>query len=142
MKIKSFLITVIVLSTILIPVSSTAGQKFTSEDFFEWRDKLKRGKANDYKIAKFCRSLEGSSVQFESKIIDIKKDGSILADMDISEVFSLPEITLSLEDEDEVEKLKTSQTIEYQGKISGCDYNSYIDVLSLTISSGELQLHY
>lgn len=142
-NIKNFLISnLIILTVALQSPKANSASYYTSKDFFEWRAKLNKENPNDYKSSKFCKSLIGSSVVFESKVISIDKNGTINADMDFDSILSIPEINLFLKDPDESEDLKSGQTIKYSGNISACLYKKASGVLFLNIANGELQLHY
>lgn len=139
---KYFIINATVFTIISCASIGNTASSYTSKDFFDWRAKLHKENPNDFKSNKFCKSLIGSSVVFDSKIINVNKNGTIVADMDIEDILSVPEITLDLSDPDDSEDLKQNQTIKYTGTISDCQYKKTTGVLFLTIKNGGLQLHY
>jgi len=142
MKNIYFCLSVSFILSLLFTVSGLlANNIYTSKDYFGWRDKLRQENPNDFKAAKFCKSLIGYNVTFESKVMNVNKNAEIMADMD-SGIMSLPDIMLTLKDKDQAEDLKNGHLIKYDGVISKCEYNSITSTLFLSVSSGALNLHY
>lgn len=126
----------------IITTTTIAMAEIKSSDYFELRSKLRQDDVNDFQAKKFCKSLQGKEVLFDSRVVSINGDGVILADMDVDKVLSVPEIFLTLSDDDQALSLKSGQTIRYDGKITDCSYGTTSGILSLTISAGSLKLHY
>lgn len=126
----------------IITTSAIAWADVKSSDYFAIRSKLDHDDVNDFQAKKFCKSLEGKEVLFESRVVSINSEGTILADMDIDKILSVPEIFLNLSDDDETLSIKEGQTIKYDGTISDCSYGTTSGILSLTITDGSLKLHY
>ncbi len=144
MKIKNIIFsTIIATATMCYPLNSRAFDlSIDSDDYFKIRSEIKSKNFNDFQAKKFCETTIGTPVRFTSKVVDVNKDGVILADMDIDKVLSLPEIYLTLSSEKETLSVNDGQVIQYTGNISDCYYGTNTGIFQLAINNGKLQLHY
>lgn len=125
-----------------LAITADAGSRMTSSDYFTIREKLNKTKLTDYQAKKACEIINGNAVDFQSRVVSVDDDGMILADMDIQDILSIPEIFIHLDSDDETASVKSGQTIRYTGVITNCKYRSTIGVLALSIANGDLRMHY
>lgn len=131
------------LSVMILTMSMVArADVITNDTYFTVRQKLREMAPNDFKARKICERIEGERVHFTSRVISVRKSGSISADMDGSEIFSIPDINLSLFDTDEAENVRIGQEIEYTGVVTSCRYNTGFGSLFFEVGGGRLIKHY
>lgn len=138
---KKFIAATILVSITVLSNITAANSVLTNSDYFTIRSRLREMKPTEFKARKVCERMENERVRFTSKVTSVNKSGEISADMD-GEVFSFPDIELTLVDSDNAENLRAGQDIEYTGYITRCVFNTTMDALFLDVGGGKLLKHY
>lgn len=114
------------------------GAAFTSEAYFALRSKLERDKPTELQARKACDRVVGRPAELESWVVEVDKEGNILADMD-SDVLSLPDVSLRDVDEDQAARLSKRQRIAYTGRVKSCSWRSFGSRLELVVEGGRIE---
>jgi hypothetical protein len=125
----------------LATTTTLADGTLTNERYFAIREDI-RSSNNDFYRAQKCRELIGDSVNMSGVVQAVDKYGTILVDLDIDAILSMPDVSLRLWDDSAAARIHPPQNIVFHGTVNSCNYVRGLGTLHLGVGDGHLVPHY